>query len=56
MRDDYVCNTCNSVFEYFKHYGEDFPKSPECPQCKGADTKRKFGMRTVVIPDSFKSR
>lgn len=56
MVDDYKCNTCSNAFEYVKHYGEDFPKNPECPQCKGMDTKRVFGKRTVVIPESFKAR
>ena len=54
MLEDYYCNTCQLTFEYKKFYGEEFPKNPECPKCKGTGTRRKMTIN-IVIPDYMKS-
>ena len=53
--EDYVCLSCNKVFEYKKFYGEDFPENPKCPLCGKTKTKRKMTLGNVVIPDYMRS-
>ena len=55
LRDDYECLKCKKIFEYEKPFGEDFPKSPQCPLCKSNKSKRKITPRGVVIPDYMRS-
>jgi len=55
LRDDYECLNCNTVFEYKKEYGEDYPEHPQCPSCGKTDTKRIITPRGLVIPDYMRS-
>lgn len=56
LRDDYECLNCKKIFEYSKPFGEDFPKSPTCPNCGNKQSKRKITPRGIVIPDHMKAR
>ena len=55
MRDDYICKDCKVIFEYYKPYGEDFPKNPPCSECGSTNTKRKMTLGNIVIPDHMKA-
>lgn len=50
MRADYHCATCDTIFEFKKEYGEDFPKHPECPECSSIKTERSYGDMTFTFP------
>ena len=54
MISDYLCANCNTIFEYKKPYGENFPENPKCPLCEETNTKRKIGV-TIIVPEHMRS-
>ena len=55
MKDDYQCFDCDQMFEYNKPYKEEWPESPECPNCKSTNTKRIFTKRNLHVPEHMRS-
>lgn len=55
LRADYYCNDCKELFEYHKEFGVDYPLTPECPKCAKTNTRRKFGVAGMIVPDHMKS-
>jgi uncharacterized C2H2 Zn-finger protein len=51
---DYLCKTCNELFEYEKEYGVDFPQDPPCPKCGAQNTRRK-SWASLIVPDHMKA-
>lgn len=49
MRADYHCASCDTIFEFKKEYGQDFPKHPECPHCQSIKTERSYGDMTFTF-------
>ena len=42
---DYLCDTCNEIFEYWKEDLDSFPKHVKCPKCgKEENTRRLFSV------------
>lgn len=55
MKDDYKCNDCEYMFEFSKPYKEEWPKNPECPECKSTKTERVFTKRNLHVPEHMRS-
>lgn len=50
MWADYICKDCNTVFEFKKEHGQDFPKSLECNNCNSNNTERFHGSMDFWFP------